>query len=78
MQLLIIIFYETSEDKNVIIHGKGNVFPWYWYTFGNWDCLAYLSIYLSISACLQIFFYPYLPTPALGQDMTQGQFLSGV
>ena len=22
--------------------------------------------------------YPYLPTPPLGQDMTQGQFLSGV
>ena len=21
---------------------------------------------------------PYLPTPPLGQDMTQGQFLSGV
>ena len=24
------------------------------------------------------FSYPYLPTPPLGQDMTQGQFLSGV
>ena len=22
--------------------------------------------------------YPYLPTPPLGQDMTHGQFLSGV
>ena len=22
--------------------------------------------------------WPYLPTPPLGQDMTQGQFLSGV
>ena len=22
--------------------------------------------------------YPYLPTPPLGRDMTQGQFLSGV
>ena len=22
--------------------------------------------------------YPYLPTPLLGQDMTQGHFLSGV
>ena len=22
--------------------------------------------------------YPYLPTPPLGQDMTQGHFLSGV
>ena len=26
----------------------------------------------------RIFLYPYLPTPPLGQDMTQGQFLSGV
>ena len=25
-----------------------------------------------------LFYYPYLPTPSLGQDMTQGQFLSGV
>ena len=24
------------------------------------------------------FMYSYLPTPPLGQDMTQGQFLSGV
>ena len=24
------------------------------------------------------FFYTYLPTPPLGQDMTQGQFLIGV
>ena len=24
------------------------------------------------------YFYPYLPTPPLGQDITQGQFLSGV
>ena len=23
-------------------------------------------------------YLPYLPTPPLGQDMTQGQFLSGV
>ena len=26
----------------------------------------------------RVFHYPYLPTPPLGQDMTQGQFLSGV
>ena len=34
----------------------------------------------SVSVCLQDFFiaYTYLPTPPLGQDMTQGQFLSGV
>ena len=41
-----------------------------------------LSIYLSISFCFYLFIYlsrfvfsyPYLPTPLLGQDMTQGQF----
>ena len=27
---------------------------------------------------LSLMIYPYLPTPPLGQDMTQGQFLSGV
>ena len=49
----------------------------------------YLSIYLfvqlqfsmSLSITLHIVFVillSYLPTPPLGQDMTQGQFLSGV
>ena len=28
--------------------------------------------------CLGFMAYPYLPTPPLGQDMTQGQFLNGV
>ena len=27
---------------------------------------------------IYIYIYTYLPTPPLGQDMTQGQFLSGV
>ena len=27
---------------------------------------------------MKTFFYPYLPTPPLGQDITQGQFLSEV
>ena len=27
---------------------------------------------------IYIYIYIYLPTPLLGQDMTQGQFLSGV
>ena len=27
---------------------------------------------------LKFLSYPYLPTPPLGQDMTQGQFLSEV
>ena len=29
-------------------------------------------------SAVRIAIYPYLPTPPLGQDMTQGQFLSGV
>ena len=32
------------------------------------------SQYLNLSSA----FWYYLPTPPLGQDMTQGQFLSGV
>ena len=27
---------------------------------------------------IYIYIYIYIPTPALGQDMIQGQFLSGV
>ena len=27
---------------------------------------------------IYIYIYIYIPTPPLGQDMTQGQFLSGV
>ena len=49
-----------------------------------------MYIYLSLSLSLYIYIYiyvylvevnnglSYLPTPPLGQDMTQGQFLSGV
>ena len=37
-----------------------------------------LSFSLSLSLSLVIFLYPYLPTPPLGKDMTQGQFLSEV
>ena len=38
-----------------------------------------LVMNIKIQLILQrIFTYPYLPTPPLGQDMIQGQFLSGV
>ena len=33
---------------------------------------------LSGNVILQVLVYPIYPTPPLGQDMTQGQFLSGV
>ena len=36
------------------------------------------KIYLWFLTFWAILLYPYLPTPPLGQDMTQGQFLSGV
>ena len=44
--------------------------------------LIYVS-HISIPVVLQIgiiyiYIYRYLPIPLLGQDMTQGQFLSGV
>ena len=31
-----------------------------------------------VCVCVYVCVYIYLPTPPLGQDMTQGQFLSGV
>ena len=34
----------------------------------------HIYIYIYMHNCL----YTYLPTPPLGQDMTQSQFLSGV
>ena len=42
---------------------------------------ARLKMYLQItlkSCIFNIYVGYYLPTPPLGQDMTQGQFLSGV
>ena len=38
----------------------------------HWFSLIYLTVYQPLM------YYSYLPTPPLGQDMTQGQFLSGV
>ena len=37
------------------------------------DKVIYIYIYIYI-----LHMYPYLPTSSLEQDMTQGQFLSGV
>ena len=39
-------------------------------------CLSVSLFYLSDTICFSYIYY--LPTPTLGQDMTQGQFLSGV
>ena len=62
------------------------------FIFKDWYGCTYLwvSVYIShlnISSSHEAVVYninahidslPYLPTPPLGQDMTQGQFLSGV
>ena len=37
-----------------------------------------LSFVKDLSVSRQLFLLSYLPTPPLGQDITQGQFLSGV
>ena len=41
--------------------------------------ISFIFIFLSfcLSLCCE-WYYPIYPTPPLGQDMTQGQFLSGV
>ena len=36
------------------------------------------NYYITFIRGESIHIYPYLPTPLLRQDMTQGQFLSGV
>ena len=38
----------------------------------------FIIFIMSLSLSLSLYIYIYLPTPPLGQDMTQGQFLSGV
>ena len=38
----------------------------------------YIYIYIYIYVCIYTDTYTYLPTIPLRQDMTQGQFLSGV
>ena len=39
---------------------------------------AYLIIIMNVVKLKSFKYWYYLPTPPLGQDMTQGQFLSGV
>ena len=46
--------------------------------------MRYFIIFAQQAECVEppyiqkIIYFPYLPTPPLGQDMTQGQFLSRV
>ena len=41
-------------------------------------CKRQLSFSFSFPLFFSLSLYPYLPTPPPGQDMTHGQFLSGV
>ena len=53
------------KEKNIDIH------PLYIY--------IYIYIYICMHVRINIHIYlSYLPTPPLGQDVTQGQFLSGI
>ena len=48
------------------------------YLFVCWFIYISLSIFLSLSLYIYIYIYIYIhiyPTPPLGQDMTQGEFL---
>ena len=44
--------------------------------FGYVMCMYIVRLYVCV--CVRVGLLSYLPTPPLGQDMTQGQFLSGV
>ena len=57
----------------------------YWYLAGGLDFIIFhlvIFVAMTINGCCDyyfiILFLSYLPTPPLGQNMTQGQFLSGV
>ena len=41
------------------------------------DFRVYIYIYIYVCVCVCVCVWLYLPTPPLGQDMTQGQFLMG-
>ena len=48
-------------------------------TYAKLNCLKYHSLFeKKMYSALNNLQRYYLPTPPLGQDMTQGQFLSGV
>ena len=47
----------------------------YWFTVSK---VLILNVAMLTINAQDDYFYPYLPTPLLGQDMTQGQFLSRV
>ena len=60
---------------------------WNWKCIHKLDWMVVISIYSSLQKCtlgvfdmemLKPFIISYVPTSPLGQDMTQGQFLSGV
>ena len=65
-------------------------FCWCWFSISLFsfffflflECSLNVLVYLCVCTALPLNYsmlvYSYLPTPPLGKDMTQGQFLSGV
>ena len=62
--------HTTSYNNNKIRTTKS---PCFKQQSSHFTITAIQLLYVSLCSA-----YPYLPTPPLGQDMTQGQFLSGV
>ena len=65
---------EKWRERVRDIRASGTTWWWWWYIF------IYVKNYLPSSKLNMLAerSWYYLPTPPLGQDMTQGQFLSGV
>ena len=54
------------------------ILVWFVCLMPNQILMGYLMLKFHEVLFLCLMTYPYLPIPPLGQDMTQGQFLSGV
>ena len=68
--------YMHTDDQPIAIH---IYIPVCTYTCTHTHTSTYTHPYrASLYTTINSVTYIYLPTPPLGQDMTQGQFLSGV
>ena len=66
------LYITTNQQKQYIIMG-------FFFAWSNPNEPSFLSSHMnSYTHSELIFSLSYLPTPSLRQDMTQGQFLSGV
>ena len=68
-----------SDGKASVPRALGNVqYPFIAITASSTLTRSRCTLYMGKIELFIVYYIPYLLTPSLGQDITQGQFLSGV